>query len=130
MPAPTPPPSRRAPCATAITTSSTAPSASPPTRRIAGISAFLVERGVAGLTVAKPYKKMGFRGSHTADVLFEDCRVPARALLGGREGIGFQTAMKSLDHARVHIAAVAVRMCEPPLDEGTAYALDRRPLRR
>ncbi|HEX9521385.1 MAG TPA: acyl-CoA dehydrogenase family protein [Reyranella sp.] len=93
---------------------------------IAGISAFLVERGVAGLTVAKPYKKMGFRGSHTADVIFEDCRVPAAALLGGREGIGFQTAMKSLDHARVHMAAVAVGMCERLLDEGTAYALDRR----
>ncbi len=97
---------------------------------IAGISAFLVERGVAGLTVAKPYKKMGFRGSHTADVLFEDCRVPARALLGGREGIGFQTAMKSLDHARVHMAAVAVGMCERLLDEGTAYALDRRQFNR
>jgi acyl-CoA dehydrogenase len=93
---------------------------------IAGISAFLVERGVAGLTVAKPYKKMGFRGSHTADVIFEDCRVPASALLGGREGIGFQTAMKSLDHARVHMAAVAVGMCERLLDEGVAYALDRR----
>ena len=93
---------------------------------IAGISAFLVERGVAGLTVAKPYKKMGFRGSHTADVIFEDCRVPVSALLGGREGIGFQTAMKSLDHARVHMAAVAVGMCERLLDEGTAYAMDRR----
>jgi acyl-CoA dehydrogenase len=93
---------------------------------IAGISAFLVERGVAGLTVTKPYKKMGFRGSHTADVIFEDCRVPASALLGGREGIGFQTAMKSLDHARVHMAAVAVGMCERLLDEGVAYALDRR----
>src|SRR5260370_15833543 len=126
MPAPTPPPSRRAPCATAITTSSTAPSASPPTRRIAGISAFLVERGVAGLTVAKPYKKMGFRGSHTADVIFEDCRVPAAALLGGREGIGFQTGRKSLDHAGVPMAAVAVGRCERLLDEGTAYAMDRR----
>jgi acyl-CoA dehydrogenase len=93
---------------------------------IAGISAFLVERGVPGLTVAKPYKKMGFRGSHTADVIFEDCRVPAGALLGGREGIGFQTAMKSLDHARVHMAAVAVGMCERLLDEGTAYAMERR----
>ena len=93
---------------------------------IAGISAFLVERGVPGLTVAKPYKKMGFRGSHTADVIFEDCRVPASALLGGREGVGFQTAMKSLDHARVHMAAVAVGMCERLLDEGTAYAVERR----
>jgi acyl-CoA dehydrogenase len=93
---------------------------------IGGISAFLVERGVSGLTVARPYKKMGFRGSHTADVIFEDCRVPATALLGGCEGIGFMTAMKSLDHARVHMAAVAVGMCERLLDEGTAYAMDRR----
>ena len=46
------------------------------------------------------YKKMGFRGSHTADVVFEDCRVLAGALLGGMEGAGFRTAMKSLDHAR------------------------------
>src|SRR5260370_38954300 len=122
MPAATAPPSRRAPCATAITTSSTAPSASPPTRRIAGISAFLVERGVAGLTGAKPYKKMGFRGSHTADVIFEDCRVPAAGLLGGREGIGFQTGIKSPDHARVPKAAGAVGMCDALLHEGAAYA--------
>ena len=97
---------------------------------VGGISAFLVERGVAGLTVAKPYKKMGFRGAHTADVIFEDCRVPASALLGGREGIGFTTAMKSLDHARVHMSAVAVGMCERLLDEGTAYALARRQFSR
>ena len=73
---------------------------------------------------------MGFRGAHTADVIFENCRVPAEALLGGREGIGFASAMKSLDHARVHMAAVAVGMCERLLDEGTSYALDRRQFNR
>jgi len=97
---------------------------------VSGISAFLVEAGAPGLTVAKPYKKMGFRGAHTADVIFENCRVPAASLLGGREGIGFTSVMKSLDHARVHMAAVAVGMCERLLDEGTTYALQRRQFNR
>ena len=91
-----------------------------------GISAFLVERATPGISVAPHYKKMGFRGSHTADVIFEDCRVPASALLGGQEGVGFKTAMKSLDHARIHMAAVAVGLCERIIDEGVRYALDRR----
>ena len=91
-----------------------------------GISAFLVERNAPGISVAPHYKKMGFRGSHTADVIFENCRVPASALLGGQEGIGFKTAMKSLDHARIHMAAVAVGLCERIIDEGVRYAMDRR----
>lgn len=95
-----------------------------------GISAFLVERGTPGISVAPHYKKMGFRGSHTADVTFEDCRVPDSALLGGAEGIGFMTAMKSLDHARIHMSAVAVGQCERIIDEGVRYALDRRQFNR
>lgn len=91
-----------------------------------GISAFLVERATPGLSVAPPHKKMGFRGAHTADVIFENCRVPASALLGGREGVGFITAMKSLDHARIHMASVAVGLCERLIDEGVRYAMDRR----
>ena len=91
-----------------------------------GISALLVERGIPGITIAPHYKKMGFRGSHTADVIFEECRVPAAALLGGEEGIGFKTAMKSLDHARIHMAAVAVGLCERIIDEGVRYASDRK----
>ncbi|MEO8204110.1 MAG: acyl-CoA dehydrogenase family protein [Betaproteobacteria bacterium] len=91
-----------------------------------GISAFLVERSAPGITVAPHYKKMGFRGSHTADVIFDNCRVPAAALLGGQEGVGFKTAMKSLDHARIHMAAVAVGLCERIIDEGVRYATDRR----
>ena len=92
----------------------------------AGISAFLVERATPGITVGPHNKKMGFRGSHTADVIFENCRVPASALLGGREGIGFKTAMKSLDHARIHMAAVAVGLCDRIIDEGVRYATERR----
>ncbi len=91
-----------------------------------GISAFLVERATPGISIAPHYKKMGFRGSHTADVIFENCRVPASALLGGQEGIGFKTAMKSLDHARIHMAAVAVGLCERIIDEGVRYATERR----
>jgi len=91
-----------------------------------GISAFLVERGAPGITIAPHYKKMGFRGSHTADVIFENCRVPASALLGGEEGVGFKTAMKSLDHARIHMAAVAVGLCERIIDEGVRYATERK----
>lgn len=94
--------------------------------RSRGISALLVERGTPGITVAKPYRKMGFRGSHTADVIFEDVRVPASSLLGGSEGIGFIAAIQLLDHARLHMAAVAVGMCERLIDEGVRYAGERK----
>ncbi len=59
-------------------------------------------------------------------MIFEDCRVPASALLGGQEGVGFKTAMKSLDHARIHMAAVATGLCERLLDEGVRYATQRK----
>lgn len=90
-----------------------------------GISAFLVERGTPGLTVAKPYRKMGFAGSHESDVIFEDARVPASAMLGP-EGTGFKNAMKSLDHARLHMAAVGTGLCQRLLDEGLRYATERK----
>ena len=98
----------------------------PKEMRSAGISAFLVERDTPGLSVMPHYKKMGFRGSHTADVVFENCRVPAGALLGGVEGTGFRTAMKSLDHARIHMAAVAAGLCRRIIDEGVRYATERK----
>lgn len=91
-----------------------------------GISAFLVERQTPGVSVAPHYRKMGFRGSRTADVVFEDCRVPASALLGGQEGVGFRTAMKSLDFARIQMAALAVAQCRRIIDEGVRYASERR----
>lgn len=98
----------------------------PKEMKSAGISAFLVERDTPGLSVMPHYKKMGFRGSHTADVVFENCRVPASALLGGVEGTGFRTAMQSLDHARIHMAAVAAGLCRRIIDEGVRYATGRK----
>lgn len=94
-------------------------------QKTSGISAFLVERETPGITIGPRNKKMGFRGSHTADVIFENCRVPARSLLGGQEGVGFKTAMRSLDHARLHMSAVATGLSERLIDEGLRYASDR-----
>jgi acyl-CoA dehydrogenase len=96
-----------------------------PKEQTSGISAFLIERETPGITIGPRNKKMGFRGSHTADVIFENCRVPAHALLGGQEGVGFKTAMRSLDHARLHMAAVATGLSERLIDEGVRYASDR-----
>jgi acyl-CoA dehydrogenase len=69
---------------------------------------------------------MGQQGSHTADVIFENCRVPAANLIGGREGVGFKTAMKVLDKGRLHIAAVCVGVAERMLDDALRYAIERR----
>lgn len=90
-----------------------------------GISAFLVDAGTPGLTVSKPYRKMGFAGSHESDVILEGVRVPADAMLGA-EGTGFVNAMTSLDHARLHMAAVAGGLCSRLLDEALRYATQRK----
>ena len=92
----------------------------------AGISAFIVERGASGLSLGKVDKKMGQRGAHTCDVVFENCRVPAANLIGGKEGVGFRTAMKVLDKGRLHIAAVCVAAAERMLADALAYAMDRK----
>src|SRR5258706_6853437 len=91
-----------------------------------GISAFIVERETTGLSLGKPDRKMGQRGAHTCDVILEDCRVPATQLIGGREGVGFKTAMKVLDKGRLHIAAVCVGTAERMLGDALAYALERK----
>ncbi|TAM89312.1 MAG: acyl-CoA dehydrogenase [Candidimonas sp.] len=94
--------------------------------RANGISAFLVEAGTPGLSLGGPDRKMGHHGSHTCDVIFENCRVPASALLGGKEGVGFKTAMKALDRGRLHIAAASVGVAERLIGDALRYALDRR----
>ncbi|MEK6592995.1 MAG: acyl-CoA dehydrogenase family protein [Pseudomonadota bacterium] len=91
-----------------------------------GVSAFIVERDTPGLSVGKPDRKMGQRGSHTADVVFDNVRVAAANLIGGKEGVGFKTAMKVLDKARLNIAAVSVGAAQRLLDEALNYALERR----
>lgn len=98
----------------------------PAEKGAAGVSAFVVERGTPGLTVGKTDRKMGQKGAHTADVIFDDCRVPAENLIGGREGVGFKTAMKVLDKGRLHIAAIATGASERMLDDALRYAIDRK----
>jgi acyl-CoA dehydrogenase len=96
-------------------------------RKDAGaISAILVERGAPGLSLGKIDKKMGQRGAHTCDVIFERCRVPAANLIGGKEGVGFKTAMKVLDKGRLHIAAVCVGAARRMLDDALRYAMERK----
>jgi acyl-CoA dehydrogenase len=92
-----------------------------------GITAFLVPRVVPGLTVAPKDQKMGQFGAWTADVTFDDVRVPAEAVIGGAAGvgIGFATAMRCLAHGRVHISALCVGMAERLVDESVAYAQAR-----
>ena len=98
----------------------------PEIRGASGISSFIVERGTPGVTVGKPDEKMGQKGAHTADVIFDNARVPAANLIGGQEGAGFKTAMKVLDKGRLHIAAVAVGAAERMLDDSLRYALERK----
>lgn len=91
-----------------------------------GISAFLVEANTPGISLGKIDKKMGQKGSHTCDVIFENCRIPASALIGGVEGVGFKTAMKVLDKGRLHIGAYSVGVAERMLDDALLYAVERK----
>ena len=91
-----------------------------------GISAFIVPAGLPGLTLGKPDKKMGQRGTKTCDVILENVRVPAANIIGGKPGQGFKTAMKVLDRGRLHISAVACGMAQRILDEAVAYAQERK----
>ncbi|SHI23228.1 acyl-CoA dehydrogenase family protein [Pollutimonas bauzanensis] len=92
----------------------------------AGISAFIVEAGTPGLSLGKIDKKMGQKGAHTCDVIFEDCKVPAANLIGNREGVGFKTAMKVLDKGRLHIAAVAIGAAKRMLRDALGFAMNRK----
>jgi acyl-CoA dehydrogenase len=94
-------------------------------RGASGISAFLIQAGTPGLKIGPIDKKMGQKGAHTADLILEDCRVPASQLLGGREGQGFKTAMKVLDRGRLHIASVCVGVAERLIRDSLRYAMER-----
>ncbi len=91
-----------------------------------GISAFLVEAGTPGLSLGPNDRKMGQRGAHSCDVVFQDCRVPSSQLLGGQEGQGFKTAMKVLDRGRLHISAVCVGIAERLIRDSLVYAAQRK----
>jgi acyl-CoA dehydrogenase len=100
----------------------------PDAPRTRGISTFLVPADTPGLTVAPKDHKMGQFGAWTADVYFDDVRVPASALVGGEAGLnrGFPTAMGCIAHGRVHISALMVGMAERLVDESVAYASTRK----
>jgi len=89
------------------------------------ISAFIVEKTMPGFKVGKVEKKMGIRGSPTAQLFFEDLAVPAANRLG-HEGEGFKLAMRVLDHSRPGIAAQALGIAEGAFDLARRYARDRR----
>ncbi len=88
----------------------------------AGIAVFLVPADATGVVVGAKDAKMGQEGAWTSDVSFDDVRVPAGALIGGSEDIGYRAAMISLARGRVHIAALAVGTAQRALDESVAYA--------
>jgi acyl-CoA dehydrogenase len=90
-----------------------------------GVSAFLVPRELAGLSVGKPEKKMGQHGAHICDVNFDNVRVPVENRLGA-EGEGFKVAMQVLDRGRLHISAVCVGVAERLLSDTVAYAAERK----
>ncbi len=91
-----------------------------------GVSAFIVDAKSPGISLGKVDKKMGQRGAHTCDVIFENCRVPAENLIGHKEGQGFKTAMKVLEKGRIHIAAICVGVAQRMLDDALRYAVDRK----
>ncbi|MFY0478740.1 acyl-CoA dehydrogenase family protein [Achromobacter marplatensis] len=97
-----------------------------PERRANSISCFLVEAGSPGLSIGKPDKKMGQAGALTSDVVFDNCRVPASALLGGEEGNGFRTSMRVLDKGRLHISALCVGIADRLLADAVKYAMERK----
>ncbi|MFE6844198.1 acyl-CoA dehydrogenase family protein [Streptomyces sp. NPDC057686] len=90
-----------------------------------GITAFLVPGDAEGLTAAVPEKKMGMKGSPTAQLHFDGVRVPDTRRIG-EEGQGFTIALAALDAGRLGIAACAIGVAQAALDEAVAYALDRK----
>lgn len=98
----------------------------PSNKGAGGITAFVVEGNTPGLSRGAIDKKMGQKGSHTCDIIFEDCRVPAANIIGLKEGQGFKTAMKVLDRGRLHIAAVCAGVANRLIDESVRYAMERK----
>lgn len=96
-----------------------------PKSRTRGISAFVVEKSDEGVSFGAPEKKLGIKGSPTREVYFDNVRIPGDRIIGG-EGTGFETAMRTLDHTRVTIAAQAVGVAQGALDYALGYALERQ----
>jgi len=96
-----------------------------PNKGAKGISAFVVEKSDKGLSFGAHEKKMGFRGSPTREVYFDDVHLPADRMLG-EEGTGFALAMKTLDHTRITIAAQALGIAQGAFEVASEYARQRK----
>ncbi len=96
-----------------------------PDARSRGISAFVVEKNDTGVSFGAPEKKLGIKGSPTCEVYFDNVRIPADRMIG-EPGTGFGTAMKTLDHTRVTIAAQAIGIAQGALDYSLGYVKERR----
>jgi alkylation response protein AidB-like acyl-CoA dehydrogenase len=90
-----------------------------------GISAFVVESGDEGFSFGAPEHKLGIKGSPTRELYFDNCAIPADRLIG-EEGEGFRTALATLDHTRITIAAQALGIAQGALDYATGYVKERR----
>lgn len=91
-----------------------------------GISAFIVPANIDGISLGKPDKKMGQRGTKTCDVNLDNVHVPKDNIIGGIPGRGFRTAMKVLDRGRLHMSALACGMADRILTESVLYAQQRK----
>lgn len=98
----------------------------PEKRGASGISAFLVDPETPGVSISKADEKMGQRGTKTSDVIFDNARIPASALLGGEEGQGFYTAMRVLDRGRLHLSSVSTGISERMIEDALHYAAERK----
>ncbi|WP_335938476.1 acyl-CoA dehydrogenase [Streptomyces sp. PTD5-9] len=96
-----------------------------PAKRSRGISAFVVEKSDEGVSFGAPEKKLGIKGSPTREVYFDNVRIPADRIIG-EEGTGFATAMKTLDHTRITIAAQALGIAQGALDYAKGYVRERK----
>ena len=91
-----------------------------------GVSAFLVDAKSEGISLSRPYRKMGQQGTYVCDVMFDDVRVSEENLVGGKENVGFKTAMKVLDKGRLHISALSVGIAERLIRDSLKYATERK----
>jgi alkylation response protein AidB-like acyl-CoA dehydrogenase len=96
-----------------------------PQDRARGISAFVVERSDEGVSFGAPEKKLGIKGSPTREVYLDKVRIPGDRMIGA-EGTGFETAMRTLDHTRITIAAQAVGIAQGAVDHAIGYARERQ----
>src|SRR4030095_10275996 len=92
-----------------------------PDARHRGVSCFMVEKGHRGFRVTKSIAKLGYKGVDTAELVFEDCAVPAANLVGAVEGRGFKHVMGGLEAGRINIAARAVGGAQAAYDDAVAH---------